>query len=330
MQIDAYLHSPAVESAGDLAATAEEMGFDGAWVTETTHSPFTLTALASDATSTIDVGTAIAVAFPRSPMVTAYTAWDLQSLSGGRFVLGMGTQVKGHVERRFDVTWDAPGPRLRDYVRALRAIWASWEREEGVDYDGDFYEIDLCPPDWRPDPIADPDVPIHVAGVNSFNCQLAGHLCDGLHVHPVHSPEYVAECVVPDLERGAARAGRDADDVSVVASALAVVGDDEETRAAARESVRRDIAFYGSTRTYERIFAVHGWEDVCGELHELSMAGRWDEMPDLVSDEMVAAFSVEGRWDEMRDRLEDRYAHVDRVSLYTPFDGEAHWRALVE
>lgn len=330
MQIDANLQSPDIEDAGELAATAEEMGFDGLWVTETTHSPFTLTTRMAEATSSVDIGTSIAVAFPRSPMVTSYTAWDVQNLSDGRFILGLGTQVKGHIERRFSEEWDSPGPRLRDYVRSLQSIWDSWVREEDVDYHGDFYEFDLCPPDWRPDPIDHPEVPIYVAGVNSFNIQLAGHLCEGLHVHPVHSPEYVEQEVVPDVTRGAARADRNPDDVSLTATLFAIVGDDEGTREAARESVRRQIAFYGSTRSYKRIFAVHGWEDICDDLHELSVTDRWEEMPELVTDEMVDAFSVEGRWDELRDVIEERYTHIDRVSLYTPFDGSEQWRALTD
>lgn len=330
MQIDANMQSPDIETAGELAANAEEMGFDGLWVTETTQSPYTLTTLMADATSSIDIGTGIAVAFPRSPMVTAYTAWDIQTLSDGRFNLGLGTQVKSHIMRRFSETWDSPGPRLRDYVRSLQSIWDSWANEEEVDYHGDFYEFDLCPPDWRPAPIDSPDVPIYVAGVNSFNIQLAGHLCDGLHIHPIHSPEYVEQEVLPNVARGAARADRDTDEVSLTATVFAVVGDDEATRDAARESVRRQISFYGSTRTYKRIFAVHGWEDVCDDLHELSVTGGWDEMPELVTDEMVETFSVEGRWDEIRDRIEERYTYVDRISLYTPFDGGEHWRGLVE
>ena len=333
MQIDAVLVTPNtpldVTSAGEFARQAETVGFDGVWVTEVTHSPWTLLTEAARPTTEIDVGSAIAVAFPRSPMVTSYTAWDLQRLADGRFVLGLGTQVKGHIERRFSGTWDRPGPRLREYVRVLRHLWDAWASGGEVDFQGEFYTIDLCPPDWRPEPIDEPQVPIYVAGVNDFNVQLAGHLCDGLHVHPLHSPAYLDEVVLPALARGAARGDRTADDVTVAASTFAVAGDTPDERDAAREAVREQIAFYGSTRTYRRIFEVHGWGDVCDALHDLSVSGGWDRMPDLVTDEMVDAFSVSGAWDELRERLAARYEHVDRVALYTPFRGEDHWERFV-
>lgn len=330
MQLDAFLMSPNIDRAGELSAAAEQLGFDGAWVTETTHSPFTLMTRAADHTHDIDLGTAIAVAFPRSPMVTAYTAWDLQALSEGRFILGLGTQVKGHIERRFAETWDSPGPRIRDYILAIREIWDAWIDGRHPEHDGDFYQISLCPPDWRPAPIDAPKVPIYLACVNEYNVQLAGELCDGLHIHPLNSPAYIEEEVVPNVERGAARAGRDPDDVTLATTVFAVAGDNPADRAAAREDVRQQIAFYGSTRTYRTIFAVHGWDDLCDELHELSVDGRWDEMPELVTDEMVDAFSIEGEWATLREKAERRFSHVDRVALYTAFRGEDHWTRVIE
>lgn len=329
MKVDANLMAPDPSIAGELAAQAERMGFDGIWVSEETHSPWTLMALVADATETIDIGTAIALAFPRSPMVVAYTAWDVQSLSSGRFSLGLGTQVKGHIQRRFDETWDSPGPRFRDYVKVLQHIWDGWENDTEIDYQGEFYEIDYCPPDWRPEPIDDPDVPIFVAGVNSFNVQLAGHLGDGLILHPVHSPTYIEEEVVPYLRKGASYADRDPDEVTVLASTFVITGDSAEERRRSREAIRRRIAFYGSTRTYKTIFAVHGWGDTCDELHELSLAGQWDEMSDLITDEMLDVFAIESPWKEVRDRLESRYSRLDRVTLNTPFRGEDHWQELV-
>lgn len=329
MHIDANLNAPKLSETGELAARAEELGFDGVWVTERDHSPYTLSTQIADATSEVDFGTGIAVAFPRSPMVTAYTAWDLAEFSDGRFVLGLGTQVKGHIQRRFDSAWESPGPQLRDYVRCLQHIWEAWANEEEVDYHGEFYDIDFCPPDWRPDPIDHPEVPIYVAGVNDFNVQLAGHLCDGLHVHPVHSPEYVDEKVMPALERGAARADRDPDEVSLTTMLFAITGDTEEERERAREAVRRQIGFYGSTRSYKTIFEVHGWEDVCETLHELTMEGKWDELGEHITDEMLDAFAIEGDWDELREKVEERYTHMDRVMLYDAFRDEDHWAKLV-
>lgn len=330
MQIDAKLESPPVDRAGPLAAEAERLGFDGAWITEQKHSPWTLATMMADHTESIDIGTAIAVAFPRSPMVSAYSAWDVQDLSDGRFLFGLGTQVKGHIQRRFGATWDEPGPRLREYVRVLRHIWEAWAEDGEVDFQGDYYTIDLCPPYWRPDPIDEPMVPVYVAGVNPFNLQLAGHLCEGLHVHPLHSPAYIEEEVLPYVEKGAARSERSLDDVTLATTTLAVTGTNEEQMDAAREEVRRQISFYGSTRTYRRIFEVHGWGSVVDELHELSVEGAWDEMPELVSDEMIATYAIEAPWDGIRDALEERYTHIDRVALYQPFRGEDHWRQVTE
>lgn len=328
MHIDANLKDPSLAAAGELAKQAEQAGFDGGWITELTHSPFTLTTQMATNTSTMEVGTAIALAFPRSPMVTAYAAWDLQRLTDGRFILGLGTQVKGHIERRFGMTWDAPGPRLREYVLALREIWASWQEQRHPDFQGDHYSITLCPPEYVPDTPDEPSVPIYVAGVNEYNIRIAGELCDGLHVHPFHSPEYVEQEVVPYIEDGAARGDRDPDEVTLATSTMAIVGETEEERAEARETVREEISFYASTRTYRKILETHGWGDVCDRLHELSVEDRWDEMPELVTDEMVDTFAVEGRWDELRDRLEDRYDHIDRVALYKPYDGGSEWEHL--
>lgn len=329
MRIDANLKDPSLDRVGDFTRSAEEMGFDGAWVTELTHSPFTLMTRAASATDDIEIGTAIAVAFPRSPMVTAYTAWDLQRHSDGRFRLGLGTQVKGHIERRFGVPWDAPGPRLREYVLALQGIWDAWAESREPDFRGDHYSITLCPPKFVPEVPDDPRVPVYVAGVNEYNVRLAGELCEGLHVHPFHSPEYVEEEVVPHVVDGAERADRDPDDVTLATSVFAVVGDTEVQREESRERVREELAFYASTRTYRKILAVHGWEEVSDRLHELSVNDEWEKMPELITDEMVDAFSVEGRWDELRSRIEDRYEHLDRVAVYMPYRGEDHWTSLI-
>lgn len=331
MRIDAYTPSPEITEIGDIAADAERLEFDGFWVTETKRSPYTLLTVAGERTDEIEIGSAIAVAFPRSPMVTAYTARDIQQLTGGRLLLGLGAQVKGHMERRFSVEfeWEKPGPRLREYVQVLKHLWDVWESGEEVDFRGDFYEITLCPEDFRPEPSGDDPPELYVAGVNPFNLKLAGDLCDGLHIHPINSPEYIEEVVVPNVEKGAAIGDRDPDEVTLSAQTFAITGQGEE-REKAREAVRQQIGFYGSTRTYRTIFDVHGWGDVSDTLHDLSTAGRWDELSEHVTDEMLDAFSVEADWPDLRGALEDRYEHVDRVSLYTPFDGGDRWRHVVE
>jgi len=330
MQFDAYTPSPGIDAVADRAASAEDMGFEGMWVTESSSSPYTLMTRAAAATEEIEVGSAIALAFPRSPMVTAYTAWDLQRLSGGRVVLGLGTQVKGHMERRFsvDFEWESPGPRLREYVQVLQHLWDAWNEGGDVNFEGDVYEITLCPDQWTPAPLDCEPPELYVAGVNPFNLKLAGHLCDGLHVHPLHSPAYVDEVIVPNVERGAEFGDRDPDEVTLSTQVMAITGEGEQ-REAARQFARQQIGFYGSTRTYEPVFETHGWGDVVDDLHELSTEGRWDELPDLVTDEMLEAFAVEADWPDLRDAVEDRYDHLDRVALYTPFDGGEHWRQLV-
>lgn len=330
MKFDVNLGDVPPRRARPLSQQAETLGFDGAWVGEITHSPFTLLTQIADATEDLTLGSSIALAFPRSPMVTAYTAWDLQELSNGRFLLGLGTQVKGHIQHRFGMEWDAPGPRFRDYIRALRAIWEAWSHDEEVHYEGDFYEITLCPPFFTPSPIDHPHVPVYVAAVNEYNLRTAGMLCDGLHIHPFHSPQYVREFIVPQVRQGAEEAGRSLDDVEFATSVFAVVGDSESERTALREELRFQIAFYGSTRTYRKVFETHGWGDVCDRLHRLSMKDRWDDMGDLITDEMMETFVVEGTWDTIIDTIRDRYEHLDRVGLYKQFRGEDDWKRLLK
>ncbi|WP_254838469.1 TIGR03617 family F420-dependent LLM class oxidoreductase [Natronomonas marina] len=325
MKIDTTLGDVPLNRVGELSKAAEETGFDGIWLTEIENNPFSTMALALEATSTVEVGSAIALAFPRSPMVTAYSAWNLQSDYGGRFTLGLGTQVKAHIERRFGMEWGSPGPRFRDYIRALRAIWEAWETRSELDYDGEYYSLDLCPPKFRPDASEEPAVPVFLGGVNEFNLQLAGAIGDGLHLHTFHSPTYVRDEIVPNLEAGAERSGSDPEDVSIVASVFAIPGETPADRAERREEVRRELSFYASTPTYRKVLEAHGWEDIGEELHELSTEDRWDEMAEVVTDEMVDTFSVSGPWDELRDRIEERYDRVDRAWVYTPFRGEDHW-----
>lgn len=330
MKFDVNLQSPPLSDVGQLAATAESFGFDGAWITEVTHSPFSLLTKMADETTSIEVGSAITVAFPRSPMVAAYSAWDIQSFSHGRLLFGLGTQVKGHMERRFDIKWASPGPRIRDYIRAIKAIWQAWSLGDNVDYDGQFYTIDHCPPEYTPESINDPDIPIYLAGVNPFNLKVAGELCDGLHIHPVHSPKYIDDVVIPNVKKGANHGERSIEDITLAASVLAVIGESEKERAIKREQVRKQIAFYGSTRTYKTIFEVHGWEDICDDLHKLSMDDRWDDMASLVTDSMIDKFAVVGSPNQVREKIERRYNHLNRISIYEPFRGEDYWSTFCD
>jgi probable F420-dependent oxidoreductase len=319
MKLDTHLEDQA--SFKDVAAkarAAEAMGFSGLWSVETQHDPFLPLAVAAPATSRIELGTGIAIVFPRTPMSMAETAWDLAANSGGRFVLGLGTQVKGHNERRFSVQWVPPGPRLRDYIRCLRAIWTYWQNggRGRPDFVSDHYQFTLSSFNFNPPPLEHPyvdrfgemrGVPVYIAGLNAYMCRLAGELCEGLHVHPLHTYKTLTEFVLPNVEQGAERGGRTLADVERYGGPFVIMGDTEEERAQARERVRRQVAFYCSTRTYRFVLEAHGWGDVTAKLNEMSNRGQWAEMANLITDEMLEAFAVEGTPEEVAATIKKRY-----------------------
>jgi probable F420-dependent oxidoreductase len=313
------------------ARAAEDLGFAGLWTSETKHDAFLPLAVASNATESIDLGTSVAIAFSRSPMETAQTAWDLQSLSEGRFILGLGTQVRAHVERRFSMPFDRPAARLRDYILALRAIWESFQAEGPLKFEGEFYRHTLMTPFFNPGPISHPEIPVYIAGVNTKLAHLAGELCDGFHVHPFHSPEYLRRTVRPAITEGAREADRPAESVELATSVFVVSGGADS--AEQRESVRAQISFYASTPTYRTVLEAHGWEPVGERLGVLAREKKWREMPALVTDEMLRAFVVEAAAEELGPALEERYSGlVDRVSLYLPLvpgERDNFWREVV-
>jgi len=319
-----------VEAAG-LAKKAEDFGFDCFWVNETKHDPFVQIALASSSTKKISLGTSIALAFTRSPMTLAYTSWDLQSASLGRLILGLGSQVKGHIERRFGMKWEAPAPKMKEVVLALRSIWESWQRGTKLNFEGRFFHLDLMTPFFNPGPIEQPSIPIYIAGVNEGMCRVAGAVADGLHVHPLHTTRYLREVIQPALAAGAARAGRRRGNVAVAASVFAAVGETTNEIENVREAYREQISFYASTRSYRRVMELHGWGDVCDRLHALSAKGEWGKMPSEVGDDILNEMVVDGSWEQMGTALKERYGGlVDRVRLYVPFDGDEKWQALVK
>ena len=322
LRIDANVPPLSTET-GDAAERAEELGFDGVWTAETDHDAFLPHPVIADRTERIQQGTRIALAFTRSPMALAYTAWDLAHYSNGRFVLGLGTQVKGHNERRFSVEWESPGPRLREVVESLRHIFDVFRGETELDYEGDHYSFSLMTETFDPGPINHPDVPIYIAGVNEYNIRLAGELCDGLAMHSFNTPAYASDVIAPTVEEGTDRGDRSLEDVALSASPFVVTGETEDEMDRSREEVRRRIAFYGSTRTYHDVLEHHGWGSIGEELHELSRDQRWDEMADRVTDEMVGTFAIEAPPEELLDRARDAYGGIaDRLVL--PLDqGEA-------
>jgi probable F420-dependent oxidoreductase len=334
MQLDTILTTFSFKDIGPLARTVEGMGFDALWGLENQHEPFMPLAVAATATNKIQLGTAIALSFTRSPMTLAYTAWDLQAGSNGRFILGLGTQVKGHNERRFSVKWQSPGPKLRELIQALRAIWDCWQNDSNLNFTGQFYNFTLMPPAFQPGKIAHPHIPIYIAGVNPYMCRLAGELCDGFHAHPFHSPKYLREAVIPQLKEGARKAGRSRKDVVIASSAFAVMGDNKKEIDEARERARAQIAFYASTRTYQPVLDVHGWSDICLRLHEKTIKGDWAGMSKEITDEMMNEYTVSGSPEEMPALLKARYKGLlDRVAFYysyKPGQDEKRWRKIVE
>jgi probable F420-dependent oxidoreductase len=330
VKLDVQLAIDSLADVPALAREAEALGFDALWTAETRHDPFLPLALAAEHTRRPLLGTDIAVAFPRSPTVVAHAAWDLQAASGGRFVLGLGTQVKGHIERRFSVPWTAPGPRLRDYVLALRALWECWQTGRPIDFRSPHYSITLMTPFFAPGPIEHPKIPIYVAAVNPYNLRLAGELCEGVHVHPLHSLRYLREFALPHVEAGLARTGRSRADITLASAVFMITGRTAAEQAQLREMVRTQIAFYASTRTYEPVLAAHGWQDLMPRLHRKSVEGDWAGMAALVTDEMLAAFAVEAPLDGLAAALRERYAGVlDRVVPYLPLERRAD-RGAVE
>jgi probable F420-dependent oxidoreductase len=316
------------------ARVAEDLGFSGLWTSETKHDAFLPLAVAANATESIELGTSVAIAFSRSPMETAQTAWDLQSLSEGRFILGLGTQVRAHVERRFSMPFGRPAARLREYILALRAIWESFQTEGPLKFEGEFYRHTLMTPFFNPGPIGHPGIPVYIAGVNTQLAELAGELSDGFHVHPFHSPTYLRRTVKPAIAEGARKAGRRAEDVELATSVFVVSGQNEEETTRQRESARSQISFYASTPTYRTVLEAHDWEPVGERLGVLAREKKWREMPAIVTDEMLGAFVVEAPPEELGPALRDRYEGlIDRVALYVPFvpgQRDEFWRKVVE
>jgi probable F420-dependent oxidoreductase len=317
MKLDCYSSGTPLSEVPRLAADAEGIGFAGIWFTESRRNPFMACALAALNTEHMALGTDIAVAFPRSPMIAAQAAWDLAEASRGRFILGLGTQVKAHIERRFSTPFSHPGPRIREYVLAVRAIFRAFQGHERLRFEGDYYSFSLLTDFFSAGPIAEPDVPIYLAGVNPGMARIAGEVCDGFHVHPLHSQRYLDEVLLPGRASGAAAAGRNPSDITMCVPVFIVTGETDEERTASRESIRRQIAFYGSTRTYAAVFELHGWGDMPGRLHGLQASGEHDAMASAVTDEMLATFAIDVPWDQLAAALRERYlGRADRLLPY--------------
>ncbi|HJO24646.1 MAG: TIGR03617 family F420-dependent LLM class oxidoreductase [Myxococcota bacterium] len=299
--------------AGIAAASrrTEELGYDGVTAPEAGHDPFLPLVVAAEHTEQIKLGTNVAIAFPRSPMVTAQVAWDLQQLSKGRFQLGLGTQVKGHVVRRYASTWTGPpGPRLRDYVLCVKAMFETFQKGEKPGFEGEHYQFTLMNPFFNPGPIEYPHPEIHLAAVNPYMARLAGELCDGLRLHPIATFRYTQEVVVPSLQKGAELSGRKLEDLDMIGAPFLAIAKDEEGIEAAKQALRQHIAFYASTRTYHAVLEFHGWLDAGNALHQMSREGRWKEMPGQITDEMLEEWAVIGTCDELAAKLKERCSGI--------------------
>jgi probable F420-dependent oxidoreductase len=316
MKIDAFGAGIELHAAGERARAFAGAGFDGLWLAETGRTAYLSCAASTLAAPQLDIGTAVAVAFPRSPMVTAQTAWELAEASGGRFILGLGTQVKAHIERRFSTVYDHPGARLREYVLALRAIFRAFGGEERLSFKGDFYSFSLLGI-WTPGAIAHPEIPIYLAAVRPWMLRAGGEVADGIHVHPFHSRRFLDEVVRPNVGDGASRAGRKPADVKLACPVFTIVGDTEEEREEWRQRARFQIAFYGSTPAYAGVFELHGWQGVSERLHALQRAGDIPGMANTITDEMLEVYAITSTWDELPRRLVEKYAGVaDRLIFY--------------
>ena len=316
MRVDTVIPLNDWRAVGPAAQAAEAAGFDGVTSAEIANDPFLPLAFAAVATQRIELSTGICVAFPRSPMVVAGTSWDLHAQSGGRFRLGLGSQVKGHNERRFSVPWSAPVPRLREYVESLRAIWRCWEKQEPLHYEGEHYRFTLMTPEFSPPPTGLPAIPVSIAAVGPDMLKLAGRVCDGVRLHGFATRKYVEEVALPQVQAGLAQSGRPRANFEVWGGGFVLTGSDDAAVAKQLEFGRYRVAFYGSTRSYHGVLAAHGWEDLGHELHAMSKRGQWSEMAKRVPDEVVRTFAAVGRYDEIADRIAERFGGiVDTVTL---------------
>jgi probable F420-dependent oxidoreductase len=310
-----------VATAGATARSLEAAGYDGAWSAETSHDPFLPHVLAADATERIDLGTGIAVAFGRSPMTLANTAWDLQVQSEGRFLLGLGSQIKPHITKRFSMPWSSPAARMREMILAIRAIWDCWDGDGKLDFRGDFYTHTLMTPFFNPGPCPYGHPKVFLAAVGAKMTEVAGEVADGLLCHGFTTASYLQEATLPALETGLVNAGRPRSDLELSIPAFIVTGTNEVEMARSATGVRRQIAFYGSTPAYRPVLEHHGWGDLQDDLNRLSKQGEWDAMGDLIDDEVLDAFAVVAEPQDLAGALLARWRGlVDRISFYAPYE----------
>lgn len=329
MKLDAALPPAQLKDVPSIAKAAQEIGFDGLWTQETQHDPFLPCTLIAEHTSTLHFGTAIAVSFARSPANLAYTAWDLSAQSGGRFILGLGTQVKAHIERRFGMPWpQSVTGKLREQIQVIRAFWDSWQNGTRLNFRGEYYKITLMSPFFNAGAIENPNIPVYIAGVNTKLAKLAGELCEGFHAHPFHSAKYLNEVILAGIEEGIQKENRKRKDISLSVTAFVATSPEEQAFA------RMQIAFYASTPSYKPVMDLHGWGETAEKLSGFAAKGEWAEMPMLITDEMLSEFCLITTQENLASDLKKKYHGIaDRLTLYTPFapgEKDEWWKELAK
>jgi probable F420-dependent oxidoreductase len=338
MKFDASLPPVDLKEVPAIAKAAEEIGFDALWTSETQHDPFLPCALIAEHTRKLNFGTAIAVSFARSPATLAYTARDLAAQSNGRFILGLGTQVKAHIERRFGMPWpESVTGKLREQIQAMRALWDTWQNGTKLNFRGEYYKLTLMSPFFTPPPLPSPSrgnwenkrglIPIYIAGVNTGLAKLAGELCEGFHAHPFNSPRYLHDVILPSIAEGADKVKRKEKNVIISVTAFAATSTEEENFA------RTQISFYASTPSYRSVMDFYGWGGIAEKLSAHAAKGEWPEMPTLITDEMLNEFCLVTSPEKLADELKARYKGIaDRLALYTPFvpgEKDEFWKKIV-
>lgn len=329
------IDGPFYAQLGDAAAEARRLaaiGYDGLYTLEGSSDPFLPLVLAAEHAPGLDIATGIAVAFPRNPLHLAYQAWDLQRFSGGRFLLGLGSQVKAHIEKRFGVDFDPPAPRMRDYILALRAIFRCWQEGEPLDYRGRFYRHTLMTPMFNPGPNPHGAPPVMLGALGPRMTEVAGEVADGLIVHPFNNPRFLREQALPAVERGLSRGGRRRADFTLQVNAMVITGEDQAAREAADASVRGLLGFYASTPAYLPPMAAIGCADLQPELNRLTKQGQWEELGKRIDDEFVTAFAVRGHPGDIAAGLLERYGDcADRLAIYAPYAAaDSMWGEILQ
>jgi probable F420-dependent oxidoreductase len=330
MKIDGPFYAQLGTAAEEVARLAA-IGYDGIYTLEGRWDPFLPLVLASEHAPQLDIATGIAVAFPRNPMHLAHQAWDLQTFSKGRFLLGIGSQVKAHIEKRFGVEFSHPAARMREYIQALKAIFACWQHGDKLAFEGKYYRHTLMTPMFNPGPNAYGPPPVLLGALGPLMTQVAGEVADGLIVHPFSNLPFLTGAALPAVERGLALSGRRREDFTLQINAMVITGETEEARAVATESIRGLLGFYGSTPAYRPPMDAVGYGELQPELNRLSKEGRWQELGAHIDETFLDAFTTRGEPGEIADKLRDKYgAHADRLAIYAPYPApDGMWKEII-